>query len=192
MDKTECSSTAGRLVLWLGIAAVAVALAVPCRVPAEQGVADAGAAGNGTQITAQRMEFQRRDNQVRFFDSVHVKRDSFELWCEKLTLHLAKGGGNATRTAGMQGGQDFEKIVAERNVRVRMNGRTARSDKATYQTDPEVIILQGNATLKEERNVLRGKVVKFYIQEDRGEVIGGEEGRVEAVFYPSTREKRGE
>lgn len=189
MDNCRCRSALARIAPGLILAGV-LFLTSTLGLAAEPTAGGGGATGNGTQITAERMEFQRQDNKVRFFEAVHVKRDSFELWCEKLTLHLAKGPQNSTRTGELQGRRDFEKIVAERNVRVRMNGRTARSNRAIYKTDPEVIILEGNATLRQERNVLRGRVVKFYPQDNRGEVIGGSEGRVEAVFYPSETEKR--
>lgn len=140
---------------------------------------------NPTRISSKKMVFSRGENKVEFLQDVHLKRPDMELWCEKLTVFLASGA--ELEEAGA--GQDFERLLAEEDVRIEMQDRTATSKKAVYQRQSETLVLEGEVEIQEGPNQIQGQKVTIYLQEQRSEVFSGQEGkRVRAVFFPSQEE----
>jgi lipopolysaccharide export system protein LptA len=145
-----------------------------------------------TRITANKVVYSRNDSTVRFEGNVHASRDAFEIWCAEMTVYVNKEGAAAEGNQegpSLQSERNFERIVAEGDVRLQMEGRSAESRKAIYESGPEVLTLIGDVLLKEQRNTIEGQKVKLYLKEDRSEVMSGEEGQVEAVFYSSEEDE---
>lgn len=141
-----------------------------------------------TRITADKVIYSRQDSTVRFEGNVYASRDTFEIWCNEMTVYVNKEGAAAERNEGqpsLQSEQSFERIVAEGDVRLQMEGRTAESRKAIYESGPKILTLTGDVHLQEERNTIQGHKVKLYLKEDRSEIMSGEKGQVEAVFFSS-------
>jgi lipopolysaccharide export system protein LptA len=86
------------------------------------------------------------------------------------------------------GGQ-VQKIVAQDNVRLKMDQRTATSDRAEFYAQESRIVLLNNVVLQDKRNTVHGHQVTFWLDEDRSEIQGTEESRVRAVFYPDEAEE---
>ena len=47
--------------------------------------------------------------------------------------------------------------------------------------------MEGNPILRDGQNTVRGDVIKFYIHENRSEVLSGTQRRVEAIFYSPSK-----
>ena len=144
------------------------------------------AAKNGTErqktrITSDSVVYAGGNETIVFRDNVHVLRSDFRLWCEKMTVHLSDAGQQKGREGSRA--QDFEKIVAEDNVRLRMENRNATCRKAVYISDTEVITLWGNVRIRDGRNRIQGEKVRMDLARNTTEVIGSEESQVEATFY---------
>lgn len=144
------------------------------------------AAKNGTErqktrITSDSVVYAGGNETIVFRDNVHVQRSDFRLWCEKMTVHLSDAGQQKGREGSRA--QDFEKIVAEDNVRLRMDNRNATCRKAVYRSDAEVITLLGNVRLRQGRNRVQGQKVRMDLARNTTEVMGSEESQVEATFY---------
>ena len=144
------------------------------------------AAENGTErqktrITSNSVVYEGGNETIVFRDNVHVQRSDFRLWCERMTVHLSDAGQQKGREGSR--GQDFEKIVAEDNVRLRMKNRNATCRRAVYISDAEVITLWGDVRLREGRNLVQGQKVRMDMARNTTEVIGSEESQVEATFY---------
>ena len=104
---------------------------------------------------------------------------------EKLTVFLVSGAELDEAGAG----QDFQRLLAEEDVRIKMQDRTATSKKAVYQRQGEILVLEGEVEIQEGPNQIQGQKVTIYLQEERSEVFSGQEGeRVRAVFFPSQEE----
>jgi lipopolysaccharide export system protein LptA len=151
-------------------------------------------AANATKITAQEMRYQSQGNVVSFLGNVHVQRTDFELWSEQLTIYLSKDAATSssseTSLEGIQGASQFDKIVAEDKVRLKMEARQATSSKATYERKKELLVLEGNVLLEEGKNTIKGNKVLFYIKENRSEILSAPKKQVEAVFYPSSENEQ--
>lgn len=147
-----------------------------------------------TDISATSMRYDDANQTVVFEGAVHVKRPDFELWAEKITLHFSKKGktGNAQdegdSTAAKQAGQgmgmqmqagNIDRIVAEKSVRIVKEDKVGTANKGTYSVKTGILTMEGNPVIQDgKKNSIRGQVIKFYINENRSEVLGG----VKATF----------
>ncbi len=148
------------------------------------------AGGVPTTVTSQRMEYNTNANTVVFIGAVHIVRPDMEIWSERLTLVLKKGpaGGPASGAVAAPAGQgglsggDIEKIIAEKNVRMKREDRQGECEKATYTTADELLVMEGSPRLSEGENSITGDKILFYIKENRTEVIGGPDKPVRVIF----------
>lgn len=148
---------------------------------------------NATRITADKMTYMQNKNKVAFSGNVYVNRQSFQLWCDNLLVYLSSKKNIPSisdASSTIKGQTNFEKIVAKKNVRIKTEGRTAVCSKAIYETDPRVLILEGNVVLREGPNKIAGETVKLYLDQNKSEVIGGKQGQVKALFYPSSEREQ--
>ena len=71
-------------------------------------------------------------------------------------------------------------------MRFRYHTQTGRADKATYTVQSGVLLLEGNPSIQDGGNSITGNIIRYYLNEKRSEVDGGPQGRVEAVFVPTS------
>ncbi len=148
-----------------------------------------------TNITAERMQYDAANQRVIFEGNVHVKRPDFELWSAKLTVFLEKTKGprtsehsaNATASSmgamGMDAG-NLERIVAEKNVRMKQETKMGTCGKATYTASDGKVVMEDEPVIVDGSNRIAGKVIHFYTRDNRSEVIGG----VQAAFTTSDKQ----
>lgn len=196
--------------------ALCVALLLAFSAPVSAVAADAKPASAvrrdvPTAVKSDRMQYDAKGQVVVFEGAVYVQRPDFEMWAERITLHLKKkaakpgkenagddaaqasgqsgqtGQAGASASSGMSGmdAGEIDRIVAERNVRMKRENRTGECEKATYTVDNAVMVMEGNPVLHEGDNSIRGEVITFYTRENRSEVRGSSTKRVQAVFTSS-------
>jgi lipopolysaccharide export system protein LptA len=138
-----------------------------------------------TRIRSQKMSYSHKQGKVEFTGKVHVSRPDMQIWSEKLTIFFSESGEDKDGQSAAQGfGQaDVQKIVAEDSVRIEQEDRVGECQTAVYQVQEEILRLEGDPVLKEGKNQISGKVIKLYLKENRSEIIGGEQGQVEALFF---------
>jgi len=149
--------------------------------------------GNATEITATSVRYSHQTTTVVFTGDVQVVRSDFQLWCNRLTVHLRRQAARSLDSDDRQDGgsmgqdlsQQFEKIVAEGEVRITMGDREATGQRAVYEAASNTLTLQGNVILQEGQNRIQGQKVTFSIDENTTEIAGGEQEQVKALFFPS-------
>lgn len=140
-----------------------------------------------TRITADKLTYSADKQQAVFESNVHVQRPDFQLWADRLTVHLKPAAKKDTAAAkgsipDSMGGGDLDKLVADRNVRMSAEGgRTGTCAKATYTASDGVLRMEGNPRVSDNENTITGEEILYYTQQNRSEVRGGKK-RVEAVF----------
>lgn len=129
---------------------------------------------------------------VIFDKNVHVVRPDIEIWADRITVYLKPPKGDAQKKEGEKGGMpagmaagDVDRIVAERNVRMKSENRNGTCAKATYTMDDGVLLMEGDPRLTDGENTVTGETIKYFTEENRSEVMGGSKKRVEAVFSGS-------
>ena len=134
------------------------------------------------KILSDHMEYVQENNTVVFTGTVHVDREDFQIWSDKLTVFMAAAGEKAGTSFGPDGSQDIEKLLAEGNVRIERDKQVGTSSKATYWTKRGVVVMEGNPVLKDGESSISGEVITYHLQDNRGVVEGGQRQRVQAVF----------
>jgi lipopolysaccharide export system protein LptA len=165
----------------------AFGLAAACLI-ALLALAPALAAKNGvdlnkTRITSDKVIYAGAKESIVFEGNVRVRRSDFDLWCQRMTVYLDREAVDKGESQGSKAPGDFEKIVAEEEVRLRMEGRNATCRKAVYRPKEETIILLGDVRLRQGRNRIRGEEVRMDMARNTTEILGSGSTQVEATFY---------
>jgi lipopolysaccharide export system protein LptA len=148
-----------------------------------------------TRITADGMSYEADAQQVMFTKNVHVKRPDFEMWADKITVYLKpankkESAGEGAAAIDSLAVGEIDRIVAAGNVRMKRDKNTSTSGKATYTMDTAVLALEDNPRLTDGENVITGEVIRYFMNENRSDVLSGPKKRVEAVFITSDKPTR--
>lgn len=126
-----------------------------------------------TTIVSGRMEYDANAQTVVFLGNVHVTRPDFELWADKMTVYLQNSGngGDGALTQGMEGG-DIDRIVAEKNVRMKSEDREGTCNKATYYSKEDKFVMEGSPRLWDNKqSTITGGTVVHYLGTNKSEVL---------------------
>jgi lipopolysaccharide export system protein LptA len=146
--------------------------------------AHAAQAGQGvpTKITSDRMHYSPTGQEVVFEGNVHVNREDMDLRAGTIAIHFAPGGEPAQEGQPLDPGR-IEKITASDGVRIERQGKVGTAARATYLVREGLLRLEGDPVLQDGKNTIRGETIKLYLKDNRSEVVGGENQRVEALFF---------
>ena len=90
-----------------------------------------------------------------------------------------------------EGEKGVERIEAIGNVRIVQGNRLGQADHALYDNKGGKIVLDGNPRVYQGDDVVSGKVITYFVDDQRSVVTGGSDGRVEAVIHPREKAKNG-
>jgi len=124
------------------------------------------ALGGPLQIESERLEIQHAKHQATFTGHVHLVRDDFELWSDKLVAYYQANSG------------DIKLAKAFGRVRIRKQDKRGSSDKAILDNLKHVITLIGNAEMEQENGKVRGSTIVHSLDKGYTEVLQGRSGRV--------------
>jgi len=123
-------------------------------------------------ITSTRMEADKLGDKVTFLGAVTLKKEGMTLTSDSMIVFYDVGT------------KAIREIEAYGNVVVRKEGRTAFSNKASYYSDEEKVILTGDARIIENENQLGGEKITLFMRDDRSIIEGGK-----VLFYQNKQEK---
>ena len=86
--------------------------------------------------------------------------------------------------------RDVSRVEAFGNVRIVQEGRQATSSHAVYETGSGKILLDGSPKVVQGEDVISGKLITYFVNEQRSLVTGGPNERVEAVIHPGGKNVR--
>jgi len=148
------------------------------------------------RITSDKMVYSQAENAVVFQGNVHGTQTDMAIWANKVTAYFAEKG-KEQKEQKEQGGKapgDFgdkiERIVAEGSVRLVAGKNEGACNQLTYFVADGILRMEGNPILREGQNTVRGDIIKFYLRENRSEVLSGTQRRVEAIFYSPKGDKK--
>ncbi len=117
-------------------------------------------------ITSSSMEADKLGDTVTFTGDVILKKEGMTLYSDSMVVFYDKP------TKGVR------EIRAVGNVVVRKDGRVALSNRASYYSSEEKIVLTGDARIIENENQLGGERITLFMRDDRSIVEGGK-----VLFY---------
>ena len=136
----------------LRIAAIVPAMAVR-PAAAQEGAVDP--ATEPTTIDARRLEVNYDQNVAVFVGDVVVVDPQLRLTADRLTVNFDPGSNRIAR------------IDAEGRVEIRQADKNGAADSAVYTVDDGRIVLQGNARVYRERDLLTADRIIFFREEER-------------------------
>ncbi len=125
-------------------------------------------------ITSNRMEADRLGSKVTFTGDVTLKKEGMTLYSDQMVVFYD------VPTKGIR------EIEAIGNVVVRKEGRVALSNRASYFSKEEKIVLTGDARIIENENQLGGERITLFMRDDRSIVEGGK-----VMFYQDKDQPEG-
>jgi lipopolysaccharide export system protein LptA len=141
------------------------------------------------EIVSDRMDAFNEKKMVIFSGNAVATQGDKEIKSDRLILYYKKETGKKDKTGvkAIEGTGDLEKIEAKGNVIVTQKARVATGDEAVYFQNSGQIIMTGNPTLRDGKNLIKGNKVIVFVNEDRGVVESDTKKRVKAVIYPQEK-----
>ena len=78
------------------------------------------------------------------------------------------------------------------HVRIIQEQRRGEAEHAVYDAKRAIILLDGNPIVYQNSDKISGKVITYYLDQDRSEVTSGAGNRVEAVINPKGKVSDGQ
>jgi lipopolysaccharide export system protein LptA len=122
-------------------------------------------------VTSETMEAEKSKRLIVFKGNVVTKQKDMTIHSDELRIYYDEEG------------KDVEEVIANGNVRVEQENKTATAEKAAYYKVEEKVILTGDAKLQDGNNFVEGKKITVYMKDGRSIVEGSEEGRVKAQIF---------
>ncbi|HMM38180.1 MAG TPA: LptA/OstA family protein [Desulfovibrio sp.] len=129
------------------------------------------------KITADRMTYVEKDRKVTFSGNVQAEHEGLQLWATTLSAYFTEAGKGAKDVA-----DNIERIVADGGVKMKKEKSEGTCQTLIYFVKDGVLRMEGNPRLNDGANSVAGEVIKFYVKDNRSEVLGGQNKRVEAIF----------
>ncbi|HXC93775.1 MAG TPA: lipopolysaccharide transport periplasmic protein LptA [Geobacteraceae bacterium] len=107
-----------------------------------------------------------------FSGNVAARQGDLTIYSDRFVVVYSEAG-NEISTAEVTG-----------NVRIVQGPRRAQADHGVYDAKSSTIVLDGNPKVFQNNDTISGKVITYYLDQDRSEVTSGSGKRVEAVIYP--------
>lgn len=128
-------------------------------------------------IKSNEMTADNKGKTAIFSGKVVAKQGDITIFTDKLVVGYADKKG------------EVEKVEALGNVRIVQQNRTGFADQAVYESRNGRIVLTGNPRVVQGSDSISGKVITYYVDDDRSDVSSGGDpkARVEAVFNPPAR-----
>lgn len=128
-------------------------------------------------VKANEMTADNKGKTAVFSGKVVAKQGDITIFSDKLVVGYADKNG------------DVEKVEAVGNVRIVQQNRTGFAGQAVYDSRSGRIVLTGNPRVVQGGDSISGKVITYYLDDDKSEVSSGGDpkARVEAVINPPAR-----
>jgi lipopolysaccharide export system protein LptA len=147
------------------------------------------------EITADSLEVQRDEQVATFRGNVDAVQGDLVLNADTLRVFYTQQ--DRAEAAGPSG---IRRIEAEGNVLLSSPEETAQGDRGVFHVDRDFIELFGGVVLTRGQNVIRGRKLELNLATGFSKIVGetavaqqqqagGGKQRVQAVFYPESRDE---
>ncbi|MGD9817596.1 MAG: LptA/OstA family protein [Desulfomonilaceae bacterium] len=138
--------------------------------------------------------------EVNFESTVKVQQGDLILTCDRLTILYdeKQGSNNGTNPVKklpkeLQTASGIKSIIASGAVKIVQNDRMATAGKAVFDNLKRTITLsEGPPRLWQGPDALTAQTIIIYLDENRSELIGGDDTLITAVINPSKQKKEKE
>lgn len=129
-------------------------------------------------IKSDQLQASNEGKQAVFTGRVVARQDDVTIYSDRLEVYYGESS------------DEVDKIVAVGNVRILQTNRVGTGGHAVYESKPGKITLTEHPRVSQDTDTVTGKVIIYYLDEERSEVQGGDNARVEAVIHPKSGSKK--
>jgi lipopolysaccharide export system protein LptA len=133
-------------------------------------------------VKADELKADNKGKTATFIGRVVSKQDDVTIYSDKLVIYYGEQQ------------EQVDKIEAIGNVRIVQTNRIGTGGHALYENKEGKVTLTINPKVTQDKDSVTGKVIVYFLDEDRSLVTGDTSTRVEAVINPkqgSTKTKSG-
>lgn len=152
------------------------------------------------RVSSDDMLYDMDKNTVDFKGNVIAIRGDFILKANIMTIYMLKEedkskqesvtvpqstpltGKREEAPTTVQEDNNIEKITASQGVTFKYGTQSGSSDSAVYQAKTGILTMYGNPIVRDGENQIQGETIRYYMNENRSEVVGTGNKRVEAIF----------
>lgn len=151
------------------------------------------------RVTSDDMLYDMDKNTVDFKGNVVAVRGEFILRAPLMTIYMLKDnqkneepssvpqstpltGKKEDTPSSVQNDSNIEKITASHGVNFTYGTQSGSSDSAVYIAKTGVLTMYGDPIVRDGENQIQGETIRYYMNENRSEVVGTDKKRVEAIF----------
>ena len=128
-------------------------------------------------ITADKLDFNQKKRVAIFSGNVVARQAETTLEADTLRVVFTSGAE-----------QDLKEIIATgKKVTVKLQGKKAVCRKMHYYAVARKIVLTGNPSLDDGKNVISGEEITFFLDDERSVVKSGQKQRVKTTIFPGQR-----
>jgi lipopolysaccharide export system protein LptA len=124
------------------------------------------------QIKSNELSSDGAGKVATFSGSVVARQGDVTIFCDRLVVHYGAKE------------RDISKVEALGNVRIVQGNRQGLAGRALFDNQTGTIILEDNPRISQGSDTITGKVITFYLNEQKSVVTGGTDRRVEAEIKP--------
>lgn len=135
-------------------------------------------------INADNMLYDMDQGRVNFKGHVEVTRGDFLLTATEMDIFLENNSEEKDEMPPVEGieNSEIQRIEANGSVYFQYASQSGSAGRAVYKTADSLLTLMDDPEVRDGGNFIRGETIRYYITERRTEIVGGDTGRVEAIF----------
>ena len=131
------------------------------------------------KIKSDKLQADNSRKMATFIGNVAARQGDLTIYGDKLVVSYSDESG-AISSAEVFG-----------TVRIIQGERRAQADHAIYDAINARIVLDGNPRVFQDSDTISGKIITYYLDQDKSEVVSGADSRVEAVIHPKRKRSDG-
>lgn len=128
--------------------------------------------GKPINVKADHLEADNKGKTAVFTGRVVSRQEDVTIYSDRLEIYYGESS------------EDVDKVIAIGNVRILQTNRVGTGGHAVYENKVGKITLTINPKVTQEKDSVTGKVITYYLDEDRSVADSGDNTRVEAVIHP--------
>lgn len=126
-------------------------------------------------IKSNELSTDSKNRTATFTGKVTARQGDLTIYADRVVVHYKQEGG------------DVDRVDAVGNVRIVQGDRLATAREGVYLSAEQKIVLSGEPKVFQGENTVSGKVITYFVNEEKSVVTGGPDGRVEAVIHPKSK-----
>ncbi len=135
-----------------------------------------GKSKDPVDISSDKLDFDQKKHLAIFTGNVVARQAETSLEADTLKVVFAESD------------QSLREIIATgKEVVIKLQGKKALCRKMYYSAGERKIVLTGNPSLDDGKNIISGEEITFFLDEERSVVKSGQQKRVKTTIFPGQR-----